>query len=519
MSQTPDFVLGDEFARILTETTMSLVCVLAEDGRVLFFNDACERLTGFTRDEVVGRDAREFVIPPEEAEAFGEVLAYVWKTGLSSPQVGHWVTKDGERKLIAWSNRLMVGEDATPTILVTTGIELGARDPRVDDEGAFEGDPEAKLAEIGRLAQEQRALRRVATLVASEASPERVFTAVSEECARVLEVEASAVFRYEGDDTATVVGRYTREETDPFQVGVRVDAPPTSGIGQVLRTGAPARVSDYTEREGEVAEMIRSVGYSSTVSAPIVVAGILWGAVGIASAEPLPVEAEQRLSGFCELVSLAVASAQARADLSASRARLVKAGDEQRRKLERNLHDGAQQRLVSLALTLRLARRQLDTDTKGAAASLENAANELTLALEELRELARGLHPAALTEQGLGPALRGVAGKLPLDVQITAPDARLPENIEATVYYIVLEALTNVVKHAQATSARVTIEQSDEAVRFEVVDDGRGGADPSSGSGILGLRDRAEAVEGTLFVISPPGQGTIVRAQIPLSPS
>ena len=110
MSQTPDFVLGDEFARILTETTMSLVCVLGQDGRILFFNDACERLTGFTRDEVVGRDAREFVIPPEEAEAFGEVLAYVWKTGLSSPQVGHWVTKDGERKLIAWSNRLMVGE-------------------------------------------------------------------------------------------------------------------------------------------------------------------------------------------------------------------------------------------------------------------------------------------------------------------------------------------------------------------------------------------------------------------------
>ena len=172
MSQSPDFVLGDEFARILTETTMSLVCVLGEDGRILFFNDACERLTGFTRDEVVGRDAREFVIPPEEAEAFGEVLAYVWKTGLSSPQVGHWVTKDGERKLIAWSNKLMVGEDASPTILVTTGIDLGARDPRVHDEGAFEGDPEAKLAEIGRLAQEQRALRRVATLVASEASPE-----------------------------------------------------------------------------------------------------------------------------------------------------------------------------------------------------------------------------------------------------------------------------------------------------------------------------------------------------------
>src|SRR6185312_10701512 len=207
------------------------------------------------------------------------------------------------------------------------------------------------------------------------------------------------------------------------------------------------------------------VGYSSTVSAPIVVAGILWGAVGIASAEPLPVEAEQRLSGFCELVSLAVASAQARADLSASRARLVKAGDEQRRKLERNLHDGAQQRLVSLALTLRLARRQLENDAEAAAVSLENAANELTFALEELRELARGLHPAALTEQGLGPAITAAVQKLPIEVDISVPDVRLPENIEATVYYVVLEALTNVARHAEATKAKVTIQLDDDVLR------------------------------------------------------
>jgi len=234
------------------------------------------------------------------------------------------------------------------------------------------------------------------------------------------------------------------------------------------------------------------------------VAGILWGAVGIASAEPLPADTEARLGAFCELVSLAVASAQAREDLTASRARLVKAGDEQRRKLERNLHDGAQQRLVSLALTIRLARRKLDSDPAGAASSLEGAAKELDFALEELRELARGLHPAALTEQGLGPALAAVA-------------KRLPENIEATAYYIVSEALTNVAKHAQASKAKVDLTVAGNALRFEVTDDGRGGADPSAGSGILGLRDRAEAVGGTLFVISPPGKGTIVTAQLPFS--
>jgi len=516
MSRTPDFILGDEFAKVLTETTMSLVCVLDQDARILFFNDACERVTGFSRGEVVGCDARDFVIPPEEAETFKEVLDYIWSTGLSSPQVGHWLTKDGKRKLIAWSNRLMPSENGGPALLVTSGIDLSA--PDGGDEGALEGGPEAKLAEVGRLAQEQRALRRVATLVASEASPERVFTAVSEEAARVLEVNASAVFRYEGDDTATIVGRHSRAETahDVFQLGMRLPATEDTGIGQVLRTGAPARVHDYSERPGEIADNMRQMSYLSSVSAPIVVAGILWGAVGIASAEPLPVDTEARLGAFCELVSLAVASAQARADLSASRARLVKAGDEQRRKLERNLHDGAQQRLVSLALTIRLARRLLETNLEAVAASLEGAAKELDLALEELRELARGLHPAALSEQGLGPALTNLAKRLPIEVDVKATVERLPENIEATAYYIVSEALTNVVKHAQATTVKVDMTLADDVLRFEVTDDGRGGADPFAGTGILGLRDRAEAVGGTLFVISPPGKGTVVTAQIPL---
>ena len=499
---------------------MSLVCVLGEDGRILFFNEACERLTGFTRAEAVGRDARELVIPPEEAEAFAEVLAYIWKTGLASPQVGHWLAKDGTRKLVAWSNKLMPGEDGASSILVTAGIDLSAPLKGASDEAAFEFDLEAKLHEVGRLAQEQRALRRVATLVASEASPERVFIAVSEECARVLEVDASAVFRYEGDDTATIVGRHSRTgNQDAFTLGQRLPADENTGIGRVLQTGAPARIHDYSNRTGQTADDMRLMGYRSSVSAPIIVAGILWGAVGIASAEPLPADTEARLGAFCELVSLAVASAQAREDLSASRARLVKAGDVQRRKLERNLHDGAQQRLVSLALTIRLARRQLETKPEAVAASLEGAANELDLALAELRELARGLHPAALTEQGLGPAITAAIQKLPIEVDISVPDVRLPENIEATVYYIVLEALTNVARHAEATQAKVTVQLDDDVLRFEITDDGRGGADPASGTGILGLRDRAEAVGGTLFVISPPGKGTLVTAQLPLSPA
>jgi PAS domain S-box-containing protein len=505
-----DFVLGDEFARALTETTQALVCVLDCAGTILLFNDACERSTGFSRDEVIGRDAREVVIPPEEAEAFGDVLAYIWRTGLASPQVGHWVSKDGGRRLIAWSNRLM-----PDGYLVTTGIDLTKRTESGDE--ALGGDIAAKLEEVARLAQEQRALRRVATLVASEATPERVFAAVSEESARVLEVDASAVFRHEGDDTATVVGRHDRENVGIFEVGSRIDADDNTAIGRARDSGLPQRIEDYAALDTETAKLMTSSGYRSSVAAPIFVGGVPWGAVAIAARERLPEDSEARLSAFCELVSLAVASAQAREDLQTSRARIVKAGDEQRRKLERNLHDGAQQRLVSLALTLRLARTKLDSDPVALERLLAGAADELNKALAELRELARGLHPAALTEQGLGPALKALGERLPIDVHVEALDWRLPEHIEATAYYICMEALTNVAKHAQATRADVKFTREGDVLRFEIIDDGRGGADPRGGSGIVGLRDRAEAAAGTLFVISPPGKGTSVTGTLPVS--
>jgi len=267
----PDFVLGDEFAQVLTETTQSLVCVLDREGRILLFNAACERATGFTRDEVLGRAARDFVIPREEAEAFGEVLAYVWETGLSSPQVGHWQTKDGGRRLIAWSNKPVLHDDG---YLVTTGLDLSDPVGEGEEIRAFEGDLAAKLAEVSRLAQEQRALRRVATLVASEATPERVFMAVSEECARVLEVDGSAVFRYEGDDTATIVGRHDRDQVGGCEVGERLLADENTAIGRARDTGLPARIDDYHALSTEVAKTMIRVGYRSTVAAPIFVAGV-----------------------------------------------------------------------------------------------------------------------------------------------------------------------------------------------------------------------------------------------------
>jgi signal transduction histidine kinase len=425
------------------------------------------------------------------------------------------VTKDGGRRLLAWSNKLMQTADGSNSYLVTTGIDL--TEPASQPEGALVGDVEAKLAEIGRLAQEQRALRRVATLVASEATPERVFAAVSEESARVLEVDGSAVFRYEGDDTATVVGRHDRDDVGVFKVGDRILADDNTAIGRARDTGLPARIDDYFALDTDVAKLMIAVGYRSTVAAPIFVGGVPWGAVGIAAVDDLPPDSEARLMGFCELASLAVASAQAREDLQSSRARIVKAGDEQRRKLERNLHDGAQQRLVSLALTIRLARAKLPSDPDTLEPILAGAAAELDMALEELRELARGLHPAALTEQGLGPALEALGERLPVEVKVEALEERLSDHVEATAYYICSEALTNVAKHAEASCAHVTFETEGGILRFEITDDGRGGADPRDGSGILGLRDRAEASGGTLFVISPPGKGTVVTGTLPLT--
>jgi signal transduction histidine kinase len=203
-------------------------------------------------------------------------------------------------------------------------------------------------------------------------------------------------------------------------------------------------------------------------------------------------------------------------ELEASRARIVAAGDEARRKLERNLHDGAQQRLVSLSLSLRLAQAQLDKNPAEAEKLLEASRDELAQALEELRELARGIHPAVLTDRGLEAALEALAARAPLPVQIDASDRDLPPSVEAAAYYVVSEALANVTKYAQASAVQVTVGRTNGYALVEVEDNGVGGADPGRGSGLRGLADRVASLNGRLAVDSPPGAGTRVRAEIPL---
>jgi signal transduction histidine kinase len=272
------------------------------------------------------------------------------------------------------------------------------------------------------------------------------------------------------------------------------------------------------EASGGLGDSMRGFGYRAAVAAPVTVGGRLWGALAAAtrSDAPLPDGVERRLCDFAELVAQALANADAYEKLAASRARLVEVGDAERRRLERNLHDGAQQRLVALSLALRMATAKLHKDPAGAEKLLANAAEELAQALEELRELARGIHPAVLTDRGLAPALEALASRTPVEVEIETPPLRLPPAVEAAAYYVVSEALANVVKYANAKCVRVRVEQLDGRVVVGVEDDGVGGADPARGTGLRGLADRVAALDGRLEVQSRPGEGTAVRAEIPV---
>ena len=244
--------------------------------------------------------------------------------------------------------------------------------------------------------------------------------------------------------------------------------------------------------------------------------GHLWGVIGIARHERLPPDTEQRLASFTELVATAIANADAQAELAASRARIVATADETRRRIERNLHDGAQQRLVTLTLLLRTAQTTVPAGLDGLAAELGRVAAGLTSTLDDLREYARGIHPAILHERGLVPALRALTRRSPVPVALDLRAAeRLPERIEITAYYVISEALTNAAQHANATAVRVTAETAGGIVRLSVSDDGAGGADPARSSGEVGLRDRVEAIGGTLIVQSRPGEGTRLIAELP----
>jgi signal transduction histidine kinase len=409
------------------------------------------------------------------------------------------------------------------------GGDLGARTPETGTgeigelERAFNTmgrSLEMSRDELTRLLEEQAALRRVATLVARGISPAEIFAAVAEEIRQLLDAGNAGIARFEPGGTSVVVVGSVGEHLEKLPVGARVQLRDHYPPAQVWRNGRPARVDEdvWSSVSDPVADGLRELGIRSVVASPIIVDGRLWGAVTVLTRrEPFPSDTADRMANFTELVATAIGNAQSRAELAASRTRIVAAADETRRRIERDLHDGTQQRLVSLGLELRLAQSTVPPALPALETEIGRIAAELNEVAEDLREIARGIHPAILSEGGLGPALRTLARRAAIVVELdVAAIARLPEPIEVAAYYVVSEALTNATRHAHASVVRVAVEERDDSLHLSIRDDGVGGADPGRGSGLIGLRDRAEALGGSIEVNSPPGEGTLILVQLPL---
>jgi signal transduction histidine kinase len=376
--------------------------------------------------------------------------------------------------------------------------------------------------ELAALAEQQAALRRVATLVARGVSPSEIFSVVADEMAQCMHANNASVNRFEGDEVVVLALSHLDPEmkTKPV-VGERHTLEGDNIATRVHDTGRSARLDSAELRDapGSIAARLREMGLRCTVAVPIDVEGHVWGmaAVGSSAPEPLPPDTEARIGDFADLVATAIANAATRAELVASRARIVAAGDQARRRLERDLHDGAQQRLVSLALELRTAEASTPPQRSDLKEQLSHIASGLTGVSEDLQELSRGIHPAILSKGGLGSAIRTLARRSAVPVTLDiATDRRLPESAEVAAYYVVSEALTNAAKHSQASEVKVSARAEDGSLYLVIQDDGVGGADSHKGSGLIGLMDRVEAVGGRLEITSQVGSGTSLHAKIPI---
>ncbi len=381
-------------------------------------------------------------------------------------------------------------------------------------------DRTAADAHLAEVEAEQAALRRIATLLATSVPPNEVFDAVVGEVRLLMRVDGAVLGRFEADKTVTVLALSAGAGAQVAQpVDMKLSTEGHNVGGLVLRTGRPARMDDYSKATGgDQVGRFREAGVRAAVGAPIELRDRVWGLLSVYSMQArLAPDTEARLADFAALVGSAIANVQAWSELEASRVRIITAADEGRRRVERDLHDGAQQRIVTLALKARMLAESQSAQTAGLDAELRSFVVDLTGVLEELRTLASGLHPAAVSEGGLAPALRTLARRSPVPVVL---DVRLPErvaeSVEVAAYYFVAETLTNTTKHAEASRIDVTVELRDGSLWVSVRDDGVGGADPARGSGLVGLTDRIEVFGGTMKLDSPTGGGTTLVAQLPL---
>ena len=448
--------------------SLDLLCISGVDGYFKRVNPAFERTLGYPGSTLLSRPYLDFV-HEEDRDRVQAILDRL-ATGAEVVEFeNRYVRGDGTECWLQWSCRSVIEEGL---------IYAAARD----------------VTESRRAAREQAALRSVATLVARGVPPHEVFTAVAHEVGLLLSTSSAAVLRYEADGAATVLGS--------------------------ARTAARTAATEGQQAARAVAATGRAARVGGSVGAPIVVDDRLWGAVVVSAphSEPLPRGTEPRLADFTELIATAIANADSRAQLAASRARVVAAGDASRRRIERDLHDGVQQRLVSLQLDLRMAESMTADQPAELVEQLAHIGKGLDDAFEDLLQISRGIHPAILSKGGLGPALRALARRsaVPVELDLELPGTRLPEQTEVAVYYVTSECLTNAAKHARATVVEVRARVYEDVLEVVIGDDGVGGAEPGGGSGLIGLTDRVEAIGGRLTVRSPPGRGTTLIARLPL---
>jgi len=459
---------------------------------------------------------------PEQPSATASVLA----TGKSARYDGEGVAPEDQPEFLRdWGVRSSIAVPITVEGRSWGAISVFSRsDP-------FPPDTEPRMAEftelvataiasaeardeLRRIADEQAALRRVATLVAHGLAPDLVFAAVAKEVGALFDADLTAIVRFEPDgDTTLIAGVGLMQGA-----GARAKTDPGDALATVRNTGRAARFEANVATSASLPKSVRGEPIRSVVAAPIVVQAELWGAIATGSQhQRVPLDTERRMADFTELVATAIANAEAQTALTASRARVVATADETRRRIERDLHDGAQQRLVSLALQLRLAQNTVPVALPELRAGIGQVAEDLTAVLEELREISRGLHPAILSQGGLGPALRTLARRsaVPVELKIETR-SRYPSPTEVAAYYVVTEALTNTAKHANAAHAQVQVREQNRALRLSVSDDGVGGAHLRQGSGLLGLRDRVEALGGSVDITSPVGHGTVIHVSLPI---
>jgi PAS domain S-box-containing protein len=467
-----------------------LLCVASLNGDFKRVNPAFEHTLGYEAAELLSRPFLEFV-HPDDRERTGKMVAALSEEQHISDFENRYIRSDGAVRWMQWNARMMPENSL---------MLAAARD----------------VTENRMLTHEQAALHRVATRVAQGDDAGELFDAVAVEVGQLLSADATRLLRYQEDGTASVVGSYGSDVEIGVALHLSLDR--KGRWGRVAQSGASAPTNPLQDGSDALAKSLLAVGIPAAVAVPIVVSGRRWGAIVAAWKHPEMIgDTELRMTQFTELVATAVANAESSAELAASRRRIVATADETRRRIERDLHDGAQQRLVSTVLLLKRVRDELGDENTPVAELVEEALANVEHGFDEVRELARGIHPRILSSGGLGPALKTLARRSPIPVNIDMQtDARWPENVEVTAYYVASEALTNATKHAHASEVRITVDVDDPGIVITISDDGAGGAQPSRGSGLTGLQDRVAALGGSLAVQSEPGAGTVLTAQIPV---